>query len=73
MTGPAKRVLGLNLKGSFVAAQEMAQQLFKLERPGKVTNIGSMTAYQALWHTAAYFAIAVPRLVDTPVEGCHSV
>ncbi|KAJ5609218.1 hypothetical protein N7528_009785 [Penicillium herquei] len=49
-------VLNVNLKGSFVAAQEMAKQLLRLRRPGKIINIGSMTAYQAAWNTSAYAA-----------------
>jgi 2-deoxy-D-gluconate 3-dehydrogenase len=39
-----------------VAAQEMAKQLLRHQRPGKIINIGSMTAYQAVWNTSTYAA-----------------
>lgn len=39
-----------------MAAQEFAKQLFRLKRPGKIINIGSMTAYPAVWNTSTYAA-----------------
>jgi 2-deoxy-D-gluconate 3-dehydrogenase len=50
------QVLDVNLKGNFITAQEFAKQLLRLQRPGKLINIGSMTAYQAVWNTSTYAA-----------------
>ncbi|KAM0716323.1 hypothetical protein Q7P37_007768 [Cladosporium fusiforme] len=49
-------VLDINLKGSFVAAQEMAKRLLSLEKPGKIINIGSMTSFIGMYDVSAYAA-----------------
>jgi 2-deoxy-D-gluconate 3-dehydrogenase len=46
----------VNLKASYVAAQEFGLRLLKLGRPGKIINIGSFTSYTAMTHVAAYAA-----------------
>lgn len=46
----------MNLKGSYVAAQEFGMQLIKLGRPGKIINIASFTSYVAMTQVSAYAA-----------------
>jgi 2-deoxy-D-gluconate 3-dehydrogenase len=46
----------VNLKGSYVAAQEFGMQLIKLDRPGKIINIASFTSFVAMTNVSAYAA-----------------
>lgn len=46
----------MNLKGSYVAAQEFGKQLIKLGRPGKIINIASFTSFVAMTNVSAYAA-----------------
>lgn len=49
-------VLDINLKGSFVACQEMAKHLVSLGKPGKIINVGSMTSFIGMYGVAPYAA-----------------
>jgi len=46
----------VNLKGSYVAAQEFGMHLIKLGRPGKIINIASFTSFVAMTNVSAYAA-----------------
>lgn len=48
------QIISVNLKGAYVAAQEFSSQLLKLNRPGKIINIGSVTCYVGMVHTSVY-------------------
>ena len=50
------QIFSVNLKGSYVAAQEFGMQLIKLGRPGKIINIASFTSFVAMTHVSAYAA-----------------
>jgi 2-deoxy-D-gluconate 3-dehydrogenase len=50
------KVLAVNLKGSYVASQEMAKRLLSLHKPGKIINIGSMTSFIGMYNVSAYAA-----------------
>ncbi|OJJ50377.1 hypothetical protein ASPZODRAFT_110720 [Penicilliopsis zonata CBS 506.65] len=49
-------VLAINLKASYVAAQEFARRLLALRRPGKVINMGSMLCFLGMYNVSAYAA-----------------
>jgi len=50
------QIINVNLKGSYVAAQEFGMQLIKLGRPGKIINIGSFTSFVAMTNVSVYSA-----------------
>lgn len=50
------QIISVNLKGSYVAAQEFGMQLIKLGRPGKIINIGSFTSFVAMTNVSVYSA-----------------
>ncbi|EXJ87982.1 hypothetical protein A1O1_04909 [Capronia coronata CBS 617.96] len=47
-------VFQINLKASFVAAQEVGRKLLELKRPGKIINIASIISFIANINIAAY-------------------
>lgn len=47
-------VFAINLKASFVAAQEVGKKLLELKRPGKIINIASIISFIANYNIAAY-------------------
>ena len=49
-----KQVFAINLKASFVAAQEVGKKLLELKRPGKIINIASIISFIANINIAAY-------------------
>jgi 2-deoxy-D-gluconate 3-dehydrogenase len=49
------KILAINLKASYVASQEFAKQLRRLEnRPGKIINIGSVTSFKGMYNVSPY-------------------
>jgi 2-deoxy-D-gluconate 3-dehydrogenase len=48
------QVFNVNLKGSFIAAQEFGKELLRLGRPGKIINIASITGFVATVNCSAY-------------------
>jgi 2-deoxy-D-gluconate 3-dehydrogenase len=48
------QVFAINLKASFVAAQEFGKKLLELKRPGKIINIASIISFIANINIAAY-------------------
>lgn len=50
------QIISVNLKGSYVAAQEFGRQLIKLGRPGKIINIASFTSFVAMTNVSVYAA-----------------
>jgi 2-dehydro-3-deoxy-D-gluconate 5-dehydrogenase len=50
----SNQIIAVNLQGAYVAVQEFGKQLLKLNRPGKIINIGSVTCYVGMLHTSAY-------------------
>lgn len=50
----SNQIIAVNLQGAYVAAQEFGKQLLKLNRPGKIINIASVTCYVGMLHTSAY-------------------
>jgi len=49
-----RQVLAVNLKGTFVAAQEFTKKLLQLQRPGKIINIASIVGFVATVNCSAY-------------------
>jgi NAD(P)-dependent dehydrogenase (short-subunit alcohol dehydrogenase family) len=49
-----RQVFAINLKASFVAAQEFGRKLLELKRPGKIINIASIISFIANINIAAY-------------------
>jgi len=47
-------VFAVNLKASFVAAQEVGKKLLELKRPGKIINIASIISFIGNYNIAAY-------------------
>lgn len=47
-------VFAINLKASFVAAQEVGKKLLELRRPGKIINIASIISFIGNYNIAAY-------------------
>ena len=47
-------VFAINLKASFVAAQEVGKKLLELKRPGKIINIASIISFIGNYNIAAY-------------------
>lgn len=50
------QIFAVNLKGSYVAAQEFGMQCIKLGRSGKIINIASFTSFVAMTNVSAYAA-----------------
>ncbi len=44
----------LNMKATYISCQEFGRKLLSLNRPGKIVNISSATAYQANKNTSLY-------------------
>lgn len=51
---PVFQILSINLKATYVVAQEFAKHLLQLRRPGKIINIGSVTSYCGMRNVSAY-------------------
>ncbi|OQV09525.1 hypothetical protein CLAIMM_13638 [Cladophialophora immunda] len=49
-------IFAVNQKACYVASQEFGKRLLELQRPGKIINIGSLTAFLAGVNVAAYAA-----------------
>ncbi|KAJ5099087.1 hypothetical protein N7532_006088 [Penicillium argentinense] len=47
-------IISINLKATYVAAQEFANKLLHLKLPGKIINIGSVTSYRGMYNVSAY-------------------
>ncbi|KAJ5189622.1 gluconate 5-dehydrogenase [Penicillium cf. griseofulvum] len=47
-------ILSINLKATYIAAQEFAKRLINLGIPGKIINIGSVTAFRGMYNVSAY-------------------
>ena len=54
LTNHVEQVFAINLKASFVAAQEMGKKLLELKRSGKIINIASIISFIANINIAAY-------------------
>jgi 2-deoxy-D-gluconate 3-dehydrogenase len=50
------KVLAINLKGTYVASQEMAKRLLSLQKPGKIINVGSVTSFIGMYNVSSYAA-----------------
>lgn len=50
------KVFAINLKASFVAAQEFGKKLLELKRPGRIINIASIISFVANFNISAYAA-----------------
>lgn len=49
------QIFAVNLKASYVASQEFAKQLRRLNnRPGKIINIGSVTSFKGIYNVSPY-------------------
>lgn len=48
------QILSINLKATYVAAQEISKKLLQLKLPGKIINIGSVTSYRGMYNVSAY-------------------
>lgn len=48
------QLFNINLKGSFIASQEFGKELLRLNRPGKIINIASITGFIATVNCSAY-------------------
>ena len=57
------QILAVNLKGTMVAAQEVAKRLLHLERPGKIINVASIVGFVATVNCSAY-AVAKAGVVN---------
>ncbi|OJI98065.1 hypothetical protein ASPVEDRAFT_124583 [Aspergillus versicolor CBS 583.65] len=49
-------LLDINVKSFYIACQEFGRRLLSLDRPGKIINIASVTAFQANKNTSIYSA-----------------
>ncbi|KAL4893055.1 hypothetical protein BDV59DRAFT_207899 [Aspergillus ambiguus] len=49
-------VFSTNLKGSFIAAQEVGRRMLKLDRPGKIINVASIISFIGGTRISAYAA-----------------
>ena len=61
------RVLDTNLRGPYLASCEVARRLIAAEKPGRMVNISSMTAFQYSGTAAALYSItkaAVVRMTE---------
>lgn len=50
------QLLDINVKSFYIACQEFGRRLLSLDRPGKIINIASVTAFQANKNTSIYSA-----------------
>ncbi|KAK5045420.1 hypothetical protein LTR84_009284 [Exophiala bonariae] len=48
-------IFAINLKATYVAAQEFGRRLLSLQRPGKIINIASLTSFIGMYNVSAYF------------------
>jgi 2-deoxy-D-gluconate 3-dehydrogenase len=48
------KLLGINLRATYISTQEFGRKLIELEKSGKVINIASVTAYHANINTSVY-------------------
>lgn len=51
------QVLGVNLRGPYLMAIEVAKRLIEAERPGRIVNIASISAFQYSGNGAALYSI----------------
>ncbi|KAJ6114114.1 gluconate 5-dehydrogenase [Penicillium capsulatum] len=47
-------ILSINLKATYIAAQEYAKRLLELKLPGKMINVGSVTSFRGMYNVSAY-------------------
>ncbi|KAJ5955851.1 gluconate 5-dehydrogenase [Penicillium viridicatum] len=47
-------ILSINLKATYVVAQEFGKRLIDLGIPGKIINIGSVTSFRGMYNVSAY-------------------
>ncbi|KAJ6003963.1 gluconate 5-dehydrogenase [Penicillium canescens] len=47
-------ILSINLKATYVVAQEFGKRLINLGLPGKIINIGSVTSFRGMYNVSAY-------------------
>lgn len=50
------QMISVNMKATYTSCQEFGRKLLELNRPGKIINIASVTAFQANRHTSVYAA-----------------
>jgi 2-dehydro-3-deoxy-D-gluconate 5-dehydrogenase len=50
----ALQIIDINLKAVYISTQEVGRRLLHLQRPGKIINISSVTAFQANINTSVY-------------------
>lgn len=48
------QLYAVNVKATYVSCQEFGRKLLELNRPGKIINIASVTAFQANKNTSIY-------------------
>lgn len=48
------QILSINLKATYLAAQEFVKRLLELKLPGKVINVGSVTSFRGMYNVSAY-------------------
>ena len=69
------QVLGVNLRGPWILACEVARRLIAAGRPGRIVNISSVAHYQYTGGGAALYAVtktAIARMTETlSVEWAH--
>ena len=61
------RVIDTNLRGPYVLSCEVARRLIAAERPGRIVNISSTTAYHYDGHGAALYSVtkaAIARMSE---------
>src|SRR4051812_19427863 len=51
---PLTQIFAINLKATYVAAQEFGRRLLNLKRPGKIINIASLTSFIGMYNVSAY-------------------
>lgn len=62
------RVLGVNLRGPFILASEVARRLIAAEKPGRIVNISSTAHFSYTGGGAALYAVtktAIARMTET--------
>ena len=69
------QVLGVNLRGPWILACEVARRLIAAKKPGRIVNISSVAHYQYTGGGAALYAVtktAIARMTETlAVEWAH--
>lgn len=61
------RVLGVNLRGPFIMAREVARNLIEEKTPGRIVNISSIAAYSYQGNGAALYSVtkaAIARMTE---------